>query len=103
MGKEVKYDLFGMGVYEQIARNTNGLDPVSKELIERLLRVAHALRSVGGYDFEDKLENRMKFVRAMKRPVFDLFYEEYRSALLQLQEMVEAKTDELKKSTPDQA
>jgi len=90
-------------VREEIARQTNGYDMETKAIVTRILNVGHAIRSIGGYDFEDKLEDKLMFVRAMSDPVFDVFSEEYRSAKLKQSEMIKEKLEELKKTSPDQS
>lgn len=100
-GETVKYDMFPIGVQEQIETICSGLDPSARSVVESILCVSHSVRSFGGYDFEDSFENRIKFVRAMQPPVFDLFAEEYRSARISQVELVKTKLDELKKSSPD--
>lgn len=100
-GKEVVYDVFPVGVSEQITARTSGLDAHAKDLAMRILDLAHAIRTVGGYDFKGSLEDKLKFVRAMSDPMFDLFYEEFRAARVKQLEMLKEAQDELKKSSPE--
>lgn len=101
-GKEVVYDLFPVGTRDTVERQVSGLDAGSRLLAQSMLSVAHSLRSIGGYDFQASLDEKLKFVRGLMDPVFDLFAEELRSARIKQYEAIEKVRDDLKKSQPDQ-
>lgn len=101
-GQEVIYDVFPIGTEEQIARQASGLDNHAKKVVLDVLDVAYALRAIAGYDFQNSLEEKLKFIRAMSRPMFQLFAEELRGAELKQMEEFKKRREELKKSTPSQ-
>lgn len=101
-GKDVVYDLFTIGVDEEIATRTSGLDNRAQGIAVNILSITHALRSVGGYDFKNEFQEKLKFVRAMSPPIFDFFISELQSAKIKQLEIFKKRQEELKKSSPDQ-
>lgn len=101
-GKEVVYDMFPVGTSESIVRTTSGLDIRATDYVTKVLSVAYAIRSIGGYDFKASLEEKLRFVRAVQEPVLNLMFAEYQAARVKQVELLAKKQEELKKSSPGQ-
>lgn len=101
--REVVLDLFPVGTAETIERQVSGLDVRARQVVLDVMELAHSIRSVGGYDFKQSLEEKLRFVRGMPIPVFELFVEELKMARLAQREKLAALRDTLKKSSPNPA
>ncbi len=101
LGKEVVLDLFAVGTREQVERQVSGLDATARRVSKDVLDLAYSLRSLGGFDFACSLDEKLKFVRGMSDPVFELFVEELRLAQIRQRENFAKRRDELKKSSPN--
>lgn len=95
-GKGVIYDSVPAGTEEQIQKAVSGLDLESRKFVQEVYEVAYWLRSFGGYDFAQSLDDKLKFVRGMHRPLFRLFVNELRNAELKAIEAFSKARDELK-------
>ena len=102
-GEEVVLDLFPAGVWENILVQAIGPDEYTREYRRNVLSLAHALRSIGGYDFEGKFDKRLEFVRGLQRPVQALLIEEMIGAQIRQHEETVKRLEELKKSSPGQS
>lgn len=95
-GQDVVYDLVPVGTEENIQRAISGLDSDARRYVQELYEIAHAIRSIGGYDFEAKLDEKLKFVRGMSKPLRDLYLAELRTAELKAITSFNKARDELK-------
>lgn len=102
MGTKVVFNLFPVGVNEEIRIKTSGLDQDAKSYVSNNLTIAHALVSVDNYTFGGKFEEKIEFVRSLQDPIRDLFVEEYRKARLKQYKLIEEKQKTLGKSLPEQ-
>lgn len=100
-GFKVIYDLFPVGTREEIEQRASGLDSRARQVVVDVLDLAHSLRSVAGYDFKQSLEEKLKFVRAMPDPIFELYVDELRLAQIRRRDTLRKKFAELKKSSPN--
>lgn len=95
-GKEVVYDLFPMGTVERIESTVSGLDVQARRVHKDIYDLAHALRSIAGYDFKASVDEKLKSVRAMSPPLFRVFVEELRSAELKAADKFDKAFNDLK-------
>jgi hypothetical protein len=102
LGREIVLDLFPVGTSETIERQASGLDLAARRLVVDILDLSHAIRSVGGYDFKQSLDEKLKFVRSLNDQLFQWFVSELRSAQFRQRETLTKRRDELKKSSPNQ-
>lgn len=82
-GTIVIYDMFRGGEEEDIQMRVSGLDPVARRVAEDIRNVATAIRTVGGYDFKGKMEEKLRFVRSMHIPVREYWIREYERAVVE--------------------
>lgn len=102
-GKDVEYELFPVGTNENIQTIVSGLDNESRRVVKDIHDVAYALRSIGGYNFDNSLADKLKAIRAMQPQLFRMFVEELRAAELKAEEEFRKILEDLKVSRPTQA
>lgn len=104
MGAKVIMDLYPTGKEEEIQRRITGLDEMSRAYAYSVFAVSNSLRSVGGYDFQGgSVEEKLKFVRQLAPPVFEIFRQNLADAKLKQQLRVSDLISQMGKSQPDQS
>lgn len=98
---EILFNMASVGeIQDQINATYRG------EINEKAARMATALKSVNGYMFNDTstnnnpLINKANFLRGLKEPVFNLFWDEYNVALMQQFKEFQEYIEKGKKSVP---
>lgn len=95
-GETVKMDSIQAGSEELIERAVSGLDERARAYVRGIYEIAYWLRSFGGYDFEGKIEEKLRFVRTMHDPLRRLFLAEVQNAELKQREEFQTALKDLK-------
>lgn len=77
LGKEVVYEMFPAGTEADVYRQVSGLDDAAKNRVLEIKLVTAVLKSVGGYNFGNKDEEKESFLRGMAPPTLNLFFEKF--------------------------
>ncbi len=101
-GEEVVMELFPHGVYTKIQQRISGLDSEARSSWYLKLCVAYALRSYGGYKFEDQ-EERERIIDMLSTKQVVMLAEEYLGATRVQEDALNKKHELLKKSSPGQS
>jgi hypothetical protein len=103
-GEELVLDLFPVGVHDEVLQRASGPSDAARRFREDKLSVAYALRSFGGWNFENSQERREEFVNGLALWHFKILHAELMTAQMKEEEDAFKQRHEiLKKSSPDQS